>query len=553
MEREMIWKPKPSPNTTSMRFNKDLQFKYWGGYKKHQQGDLVETMSILGACWMLTRDKYFELNVCDEQHGGWGQQGTEISAKTQLSGGRLICNKRTWFAHMFRTQGGDFSFPYKIRGSEVAKARKHSRKLFLSNSWPKAIYPLSYMLDKFWPIQGWSDNDYKELKMREMEVDRPGIYSIRNRENGKIYIGSAISLSRRFSEHLRMLKRGDHDNPHLQNSWNKHGEDAFSFNTVMFCSVDDLVETEQCFLDELRDEIGSGQIYNISPTAGSQLGLEHTPESRAKMSHEQSGENNGFYGKRHSKESIEKMRKSHKGQVAWNKGIPHSEEIKRKISEAKRGKSLSDEHRAKISEALMGRIISEETKEKLKDSPRFSGHKHTKESKRKIGASVRKTIANRKRGNNGKFIRQASKGIVYYTTNRLNMKLARACRKQIAKAKLPVVSVSLKPLGDFGENIHLPLKPGPLTMFKQILAGLEASTAEVIFFCEHDVLYHPSHFDFVPPEKDKVYYNTNVFRLRLADGFAVRTDDCRQTWACVLTVNCCWSITGNGSRWSATN
>jgi len=121
------------------------------------------------------------------------------------------------------------------------------------------------------------------------------------------------------------------------------------------------------------------------------------------------------------------------------------------------------------------------------------------------------------------------KGVVYYTTNRLNMKLARACRKQIAKAKLPVVSVSLKPLGDFGENIHLPLKPGPLTMFKQILAGLEASTAEVIFFCEHDVLYHPSHFDFVPPEKDKFYYNTNVWKVRPQDGHAMRTDDCRQT------------------------
>jgi hypothetical protein len=50
-----------------------------------------------------------------------------------------------------------------------------------------------------------------------------------------------------------------------------------------------------------------------------------------------------------------------------------------------------------------------------------------------------------------------------------------------------------------------------------------------VFMCEHDVLYHPSHFEFTAgPRDDTFYYNTHVFRVR-EDGFAVRTADCRQT------------------------
>ena len=69
MQREILWHAKRSPETTAMRFDRDLKFQYWSGYKKKQAGDLVDTMSLLGACWLLTREKYWELNICDERHG----------------------------------------------------------------------------------------------------------------------------------------------------------------------------------------------------------------------------------------------------------------------------------------------------------------------------------------------------------------------------------------------------------------------------------------------------------------------------------------------------
>jgi hypothetical protein len=112
-----------------------------------------------------------------------------------------------------------------------------------------------------------------------------------------------------------------------------------------------------------------------------------------------------------------------------------------------------------------------------------------------------------------------TKGILYYTDNILKKEIFDECIKYIKESNLPITSVSLKPI-DLGNNIVLPLERGKLTMHKQILAGLESMTEDVIFFCEHDVLYHKSHFDFIPLKKDVFYYNQNNWRIR-KDGLAV--------------------------------
>jgi len=107
--------------------------------------------------------------------------------------------------------------------------------------------------------------------------------------------------------------------------------------------------------------------------------------------------------------------------------------------------------------------------------------------------------------------------ILYYADGRLeNKPLGRIVKDYILKSGLPILSVTLKPM-DFGKNIHYIGKRSHSTMFKQILFGLQNSTADFIFMCEHDVLYHPSHFKFVPPKDDVYYYNNNVWKYRLSD------------------------------------
>ena len=104
-----------------------------------------------------------------------------------------------------------------------------------------------------------------------------------------------------------------------------------------------------------------------------------------------------------------------------------------------------------------------------------------------------------------------TKGLAYYTDNRCEEKIVAAVRTRLREVGFPIVSVSHKPLPDFGKNIVVNMIPGILTMFKQILIGLEASKSDVIFLTEHDVLYDPSHFEFTPPKKNVFYYNVNTW------------------------------------------
>ncbi|MBI2593025.1 hypothetical protein HYW44_00055 [Candidatus Daviesbacteria bacterium] len=117
----------------------------------------------------------------------------------------------------------------------------------------------------------------------------------------------------------------------------------------------------------------------------------------------------------------------------------------------------------------------------------------------------------------------SGKGIIYYTDNRLSGQIFFVVLKQLLKANLSIVSVSLQPI-DFGKNIVLNLTPGYITMMKQIIKGLEASEAKYVFFCEHDCLYPTSHFEFTPPRNDIFYYNANVWRWKYPDNYAVTYD-----------------------------
>ena len=163
-ERRMIWKPRRGIASVHYRFDKDMHFQYWRDAKRRPEnkGELVESLGLQGSMFMLSRDKYWELNICDEGHGSWGQQGVEVACKTWLSGGRVVITKKTWYAHLFRTQGGDFGFPYPNPG--VDKAREYSRNLWLGDNgdgstcnWSKAKYTLQWLLEKFRPVPDWHE------------------------------------------------------------------------------------------------------------------------------------------------------------------------------------------------------------------------------------------------------------------------------------------------------------------------------------------------------------------------------------------------------------
>ena len=119
--------------------------------------------------------------------------------------------------------------------------------------------------------------------MVDTTLSKSGIYCIRNALTGRCYVGSAVELGRRWRLHRRHLRNGNHHSYALQAAWKADGEDFFDFSVLEF--VDHplkLIEREQFWIDKLR-ALHTIDGYNISPTAGSVLGVSRSPETRARM------------------------------------------------------------------------------------------------------------------------------------------------------------------------------------------------------------------------------------------------------------------------------
>ena len=153
---EWVWKKRTHKKTDFMYMDNTLKVQYWYKYAKRKESkdDIVDIFNGVGACWFQHRERFLELGGLDEKHGSWGQVGVEVACKAWLSGGRHVTNKKTWFAHMFRTTK-EFTFPYDVKVKQQNIAKEYSRDLWLNDKWPLAKRPFKWLLEKFQPIPLW--------------------------------------------------------------------------------------------------------------------------------------------------------------------------------------------------------------------------------------------------------------------------------------------------------------------------------------------------------------------------------------------------------------
>ena len=124
------------------------------------------------------------------------------------------------------------------------------------------------------------------------EFKTSGIYSIRNKCNNKIYIGSSKNIHSRISEHILDLNKDIHQNDYLQRSWNKYGEVNFELMIIELCEFDILLDREQYWMDFLKS-YNRKYGYNLQKDAKRHYVSE---ETRKKMSIKFSGKNNPRHG-----------------------------------------------------------------------------------------------------------------------------------------------------------------------------------------------------------------------------------------------------------------
>lgn len=59
-----------------------------------------------------------------------------------------------------------------------------------------------------------------------------GVYQIRNKVNGKVWIDSSTNVPAKFNRYRLQLNVGTHPSRSLQAEWDEFGEDAFEFETL---------------------------------------------------------------------------------------------------------------------------------------------------------------------------------------------------------------------------------------------------------------------------------------------------------------------------------
>lgn len=159
------------------------------------------------------------------------------------------------------------------------------------------------------------------------------IYTIQNEINHKVYVGSSYrQLNPRKAEHVCKLRKGTHANSHLQNAWNKFGEENFSFSVVETCDDDCVLERETDWI-QLLECTNKQKGYNIDD---SPQDTRKTEEHRRKIS--------------------EAIQKKYDSGWVTRKGMKTPASTVKKMANSLRGRKRSEATKRKIAESQHKRV-----------------------------------------------------------------------------------------------------------------------------------------------------------------------------------------------------
>lgn len=154
--------------------------------------------------------------------------------------------------------------------------------------------------------------------------DQVGVYALICKVTQKFYIGSSVYLGCRMLDYMQPAYLAKRTNSPVTKAILKYGLNNFCFIVIETCELKDVLKREQYWLDFLHPE------YNLSPTAGSTLGVNLSEETKSKLSI-------AHLGKTHTIETRQLMSVTRRGPNNPMFGKSHSEETKALLSAALKG------------------------------------------------------------------------------------------------------------------------------------------------------------------------------------------------------------------------
>ena len=134
-----------------------------------------------------------------------------------------------------------------------------------------------------------------------------GIYKIENKINNKKYIGQSKNILRRWQHHRHYLNKNQHENPYLQNEWNKYSENNFTFEIIHKCNETELNQWEEYYINKYDTFCDRSKGYNLQSGGDYQ---QLSDEVCQKISEKNSGKGHWNYGRNLTLNHKSKMSKT---------------------------------------------------------------------------------------------------------------------------------------------------------------------------------------------------------------------------------------------------
>jgi glycosyltransferase involved in cell wall biosynthesis len=139
------------PDVDYMYLSRELHGVNWDELNRDESRKSVkidDLMSSQGSCWFMHKDYFYELELLDEEHyGSFWNEFQEIGLKCWLSGGRVVINKNTWYAHLHKQTRG-----YSLQEQSTNYVQKWMK---MGEAWDKQTIPIEKLIEKFSPVPGW--------------------------------------------------------------------------------------------------------------------------------------------------------------------------------------------------------------------------------------------------------------------------------------------------------------------------------------------------------------------------------------------------------------
>ena len=115
-----------------------------------------ENMIFQGSCWFTTK-KHFDNTIgglSEEGYGTFIREAFEIGLKTWLTGGKVMINKNTWYAHLHK--GSKYGRMYFLNLKEIRRGIVYSDDFWFNNRLKGAKHDLAWLVEKFSPVPSWT-------------------------------------------------------------------------------------------------------------------------------------------------------------------------------------------------------------------------------------------------------------------------------------------------------------------------------------------------------------------------------------------------------------